>query len=85
MQVSYKFAVYRTGFHSNDAYTAYLEIGAPQKLSVEQLAYLNELTVDVPEKDAVLRARKDGTLEVDLPMRSNDIVLLELRRRSGGQ
>lgn len=81
----YRLVVHRTGFYFNDAYTAYLEMGAPQKLSVEQVAHLNKLTADVPEKDEVLRARKDGTLDVDLSMQSNDIVLLELRRRSGGQ
>jgi xylan 1,4-beta-xylosidase len=75
----YRLEVYRTGFHANDAYTAYIELGAPQNLSVSQVAKLNQLTKDVPEKDQRVKAGKDGTVEVAVPMNSNDIVLVTLR------
>jgi len=77
----YKLDVYRTGFHANDAYSAYLELGRPKELTTAQIAQLNGLTRDLPEKDQMVSAGKNGTVEVTLPMNSNDIVLVKLARR----
>ena len=77
----YRVKVYRTGYHANDAYSAYLEMGAPKDLNSTQIAHLNQLTRDLPEKDKAIRARKDGTVEITVPMRSNDIVLVTLSAR----
>jgi len=77
----YKLEVYRTGFHSNDAYTAYLEIGRPKELTAAQIDQLNGLTRDLPETDVVLHASKDGTVGLTLPMNSNDIVLVKLAHK----
>lgn len=81
---AYRLQVRRSGFHTNDAYSAYLEMGAPQHLNPEQVTRLNELTRDLPEKDQIFNAQKDGVLDVTVPMRSNDIVLVTLRRTAGG-
>jgi xylan 1,4-beta-xylosidase len=80
-RAAYTLEAYRTGFHANDAYSAYLEMGRPKELTAAQVAQLNNLTRDVPEKDQLLGASKDGTLDVTLPMNSNDIVLVKLVRR----
>jgi xylan 1,4-beta-xylosidase len=53
-------------------------MGWPKELTAAQVAHLNELTRDLPEKDEVVRAGKDGALDVQLPMHSNDIVLVTL-------
>jgi xylan 1,4-beta-xylosidase len=70
--------VRRTGHKTNDAYTAYLEMGAPKDLSAEQLAKLQSLTQDRPETEELVKVGKDGKLKWTLPMRSNDIVLVTL-------
>lgn len=75
---SYRLQVRRTGHKSNDAYTAYLEMGAPKDLGAEQLAKLHALTQDQPELDRVVRIGQDGKLQWKLPMRSNDIALVTL-------
>jgi xylan 1,4-beta-xylosidase len=75
---AYQLEVYRTGYHSNDAYSAYLEMGAPQDLSPPQLAKLVELTRDLPETVRVVHTRPDATIEITVPMNSNDIVLVKL-------
>ncbi len=77
---AYRLEVHRTGFHANDAYTAYLEMGAPKDLTESQVARLNGLTRDAPEKDQVVRSGNDGTVEIDLAMNSNDIILVTVRR-----
>lgn len=76
---AYRLEVYRTGYHSNDAYTAYLEMGAPKELTAAQVAHLNELTRDLPQKDRTVRSGKDASVKLTIPMNSNDIVLVTLR------
>jgi len=77
---AYRLEVHRTGFHANDAYSAYLEMGAPQSLTAAEVAHLNAITSDLPETDRIVHARTDGTVEADVPMRSNDVLLITLRR-----
>jgi xylan 1,4-beta-xylosidase len=78
---AYQLEVFRTGFKANDADSAYIEMGAPKNLSEAQIAHLNELTRDAPEKDQVLRSGGDGSVEIFVAMNSNDIVLVKLQRR----
>ena len=75
---SYRVQVRRTGHKTNDAYTAYIEMGAPKDLNPEQLATLHTLTQDKPEADRVIKVGKNGKLQWKLPMRSNDVVLVTL-------
>lgn len=79
-QTTYKVVVHRVGFHSNDAYSAYLEMGAPNDLTAAQLARLNQLTRDLPEIQQTLNTGKNGTFQMSVPMNSNDIVLVTIQR-----
>ena len=77
---AYRLEVHRTGYHANDAYTAYMEMGSPKDLTPSQVAHLNDLTRDLPETDRLMRSGPDGTIEVTLPMNSNDVVQVKLER-----
>jgi xylan 1,4-beta-xylosidase len=77
---AYRLAVYRTGYHANDADSAYIEMGSPKELSAAQIAHLSELTRDLPETGKVVRSGAAGTVEFTVPMNSNDIVLVKLKR-----
>ncbi len=77
---AYRLEVHRTGYHANDAYSAYLEMGAPRNLSATQVARLNDLTRDLPETDRVVYSGRDGTVSITVPMHSNDVVLVKLAR-----
>jgi len=79
----YQLEVHRTGFHSNDAYTAYLEMGSPRTLSAEQIAQLNVRTRDLPETDNVMQSGPTGAVEFTVPMNSNDVVLVRLKSVRG--
>ena len=72
--------MHRTGYHANDAYTAYMEMGSPKDLTPSEVAHLNDLTRDLPETDRMMRSGADGTIKVTVPMNSNDIVLVTLKR-----
>jgi xylan 1,4-beta-xylosidase len=77
---NYRVEIFRTGYHANDAYTAWLEMGAPKNLTAPQIAHLNYLTRDAPESDDGMRVGPNGMLVVQVPMRSNDIVLVTVHR-----
>lgn len=77
---AYRVEIRRTGFHANDAYSAYLEMGSPKALTASQVSQLNGLTRDLPEKTEKVKAGKDGSLEVGFTMRSNGVVLVTVVR-----
>jgi len=77
---TYRLEVHRTGFHANDAYTAYLEMGSPKELTPSQIAHLNDLTRDLPEIHKTVPSNSEGTVELSIPMNTNDIVLVKLTR-----
>ncbi|ATC32580.1 beta-xylosidase [Caulobacter vibrioides] len=72
----YRLRVRRVGYQRNDAYSAYIEMGMPTTLTPAQLRSLEVLTEDRPEIERVLRVSAQAVL--DLPMRANDVVLIEL-------
>jgi len=74
----YRLQARRTGFKANDAYTAYLEMGAPKALTPDQISTLNGLTADTPELDRVVEIDAKGAFSLDLAMRFNDLVLVTL-------
>jgi len=73
---TYRVEIHRVGVRSNDAYTAYLEMGRPERLTAEQVAALQALTVDEPEVRSVVVGR-NGAARLELPMRAYDVVLAE--------
>ena len=79
----YRLQVKRTGFRANDAYSAYIDMGAPESLSASQLKKLRELTRDAPESDRKIAIGTTGEHTLEIPMRSNDVVLLVLTLQGG--
>ncbi|MFK2890893.1 GH39 family glycosyl hydrolase [Dyella flagellata] len=73
----YLVALYRTGFDANDAYTAYLRMGSPKSLNAIQLKQLQSLTDDTPTQQRLV-IQANGSGRVSIPMRSNDVVLMEI-------
>ena len=68
----------RTGYKMNDAYSAYIEMGAPKDLSAAQLDVLNNLTKDQPETNKLIDVDHNGRASVEVDMRTNDIVLVQI-------
>jgi xylan 1,4-beta-xylosidase len=81
---AYLLEVRRVAFHANDAYSAYNEMGSPRELTPAQIAHSNELTRDLPEADRAMRSGPAGSVEFTVPMNSNDVVLVKLKRSQGG-
>jgi xylan 1,4-beta-xylosidase len=79
---SYAVRIHRTGFERNDAYTAYLKLGSPGKLTPEQVGELHALTRDEPELQT-LEVDTSGRGQLTVPLREYDVVLIDLRRCVG--
>jgi len=74
----YTLRIFRTGYRHNDAFSAYIDMKMPVKLTEAQIAQLQALTRDLPERQDEVTVPRGGSFEVDLPMQSNDILLVRL-------
>jgi xylan 1,4-beta-xylosidase len=75
----YALQVFRIGYGVNDAYTDYLAMGAPSQLTPQQVRYLKQKNSGAAIATETISV-KDGTIRYDLPLRTNDVYLLELTR-----
>jgi xylan 1,4-beta-xylosidase len=75
---NYRLALRQTGFEKNDAYSAYLEMGAPAQLTRAQEKILRESSTGGPEFERDIKIGADGLLDETLPLRENDVLLLTL-------
>jgi xylan 1,4-beta-xylosidase len=75
---AYRLQVRRTGYRANDAYSAYLDMGAPKSLTTAEVERMNALTRDAAQINRLVRVQSTGALSLSLPMRTNDIVLVTL-------
>jgi xylan 1,4-beta-xylosidase len=76
----YGLEVTRTGYRSNDVYTAYLDMGSPAHLGRQQMETLRSISAGNPELRAVVRVNPDGTFARQFPLSENDVILLELKK-----
>ncbi len=77
---NYQLALSKIGWHNNDAYSAYLEMGSPPQLTRAQDQKLREASTGQPEEQRLVSIGPDGRFEDTLPLRENDVLLLTLTR-----
>jgi xylan 1,4-beta-xylosidase len=74
----YNLTISQVGYQRNDAYTAYIGMGSPAQLSRAQVSELKAQASGKPTQEKTIRVAKDGQFELALPMRENDVYLVEL-------
>lgn len=77
----YRVSVYRIGYGCNDAYDAYLDLGAPHALTPDQVARLNAAASGAPFEEGPAVVPPDGRFERSYPMRTNDVYFITLKPR----
>lgn len=77
----YALAISQVGYQQNDAYSAYLHMGSPAQLSKAQVTELKAQSTGTPSQQQALKVARDGSAKLDLPLRENDVYLLELIRQ----
>jgi xylan 1,4-beta-xylosidase len=80
---SYRLQIHRTGFQKNDPQSAWIEMGKPSQLAPAQLAKLQSLTRDLPERDTTVRVPASGGYSLTLPMHTHDVLLVTIERAGG--
>ncbi|MHB8816013.1 MAG: GH39 family glycosyl hydrolase [Steroidobacteraceae bacterium] len=75
---TYRLSVFRTGYRANDPYSQYIEWGLPTNLTPVQIEFLERLTRDKSET-RIVQVGADGNFHWQIPIRTNDVVLIELR------
>jgi xylan 1,4-beta-xylosidase len=70
----YRMQVYQTGYLHNDVYTAYLQMGHPEQLSVEQVARLKRAGNNSPLVDEEIRI-SDHVFTAKYAVNQNDVFL----------
>ncbi|HEV7779831.1 MAG TPA: glycoside hydrolase [Chitinophagaceae bacterium] len=75
----YSMSVYKVGYHFNDPYSAYLEMGAPANLSIKQEAELREISSGKPVEKKQITIT-NGKFESRYSVKKNDIIFIKLDR-----
>jgi xylan 1,4-beta-xylosidase len=75
---NYRLALRQIGFEKDDAYSAYLKMGAPAQLTRTQEKILREAATGRPEFERDIKIGAAGRLGETLPLRENDVLLLTL-------
>jgi xylan 1,4-beta-xylosidase len=75
----YKVSVYQVGYKQNDAYSAYVEMGSPDQLTREQVNSLKAISAGAPISESDVTV-KGGQFTRSMPLRTNDVFLLVLRK-----
>lgn len=77
----YTLRISQVGYQRNDAYTAYIGMGSPAQLTKAQVTELKAQANGQPVQEKTVRVAKDGQFTLDLPLRENDVYLVELNSR----
>jgi xylan 1,4-beta-xylosidase len=75
----YEVLVYRTGYHHNDPFSAWLEMGSPANLTPRQTAALKKVASGAPESRTMVTIT-DGRYSADFRTKQNDIYFIKLIR-----
>ncbi|WP_198420830.1 GH39 family glycosyl hydrolase [Massilia atriviolacea] len=78
---SYTLHISTVGYRRNDAFTAYIGMGSPRQLAKSQVATLKSLASGKPDQQRTVRVGADGRAGITLPLRENDVYLLQLQAR----
>ncbi|WP_179413890.1 GH39 family glycosyl hydrolase [Mucilaginibacter sp. E4BP6] len=74
----YNITIYKTGYHANDPYSAYFEMGSPSQLSIAQVKKLKQLDSDKPVGQNTIIVNASGNFEQQLAIRQNDVLLINI-------
>jgi xylan 1,4-beta-xylosidase len=76
----YRVSIYKTGYLSNDPYSAYFEMGSPSQLTIAQVKMLKQKDADDPVEQSTVTVNISGNFEKQLAIRQNDVLLIKINR-----
>jgi len=76
----YTLEMYKVGYHVNDPYSVYLEMGKPKQLNRQQVDELRRHNDGSPVSTEIIEVKPDESFLKELDIRENDVFLLNLIR-----
>jgi xylan 1,4-beta-xylosidase len=76
---TYTVEIFKVGYRVNDAYSTYLDLGAPSQLTPRQVEAIRGLNSGAPIEQSLVEI-KSGSFVRELDLRENDVVLVTLSR-----
>ncbi len=77
---AYTLTVSQVGYKQNDAYTGFIGMGSPRQLTRPQVTALKDMATGKPSAQKTVRVGADGRFSTSLPLRENDVYLLNLQQ-----
>lgn len=74
----YRLTIYRIGYHFNDPYSRYLEMGSPSDLSPGAVTKLKKLSDGEAVSQTTATVNADGQFETSVPVREDDVYFLSI-------
>jgi xylan 1,4-beta-xylosidase len=74
----YELQLLRVGYHHNDAYTAYLEMGAPAQLTRAQEQILRDASRGEPESGRQIEINSSGEFTDTVSLHENEVIFLKV-------
>ena len=78
---NYHYTLSTVGYQRNDAYSAYLDMGAPPQLTREQERKLRDASAGKPDIERDFTVGSGGNFDETLPLRENDVLLMTIARK----
>ena len=78
----YTLKITKVGYKSNDAYSTYMQLGSPSQLTKKQVEIIKDANAGNPYLTKEVEIKTDKLFSYHLPIRENDVYLVELVRRN---
>jgi xylan 1,4-beta-xylosidase len=75
---NYAFEVYRVGYRSNDAYSTFLSMGKPQRLTKQQVEQIKKQNDGSPMLKEIVSVKDGVSFSKELDIRENDVFFLNI-------
>ena len=77
---NYKLKIYKTGYHANDPYTSYMELGSPSQLTKAQVQKIKASDDGEPIMNEKISVSQKVVFSKLLHLRENDVFLLTITK-----
>jgi len=78
---TYTVEIYNVGYHVNDAYTEYVDMGKPKQLNTQQVDELKKHNNGVPIAIEAIELKTNEVFSKELYISENDVYMLNLIKR----
>ena len=76
----YRIDIYKVGYRSNDAYSTYLDLGAPKQLTPKEVETIKQLNDGKPYSSSIIQFNTVSSFEKEFSLHENDVLFLVMNK-----